>query len=557
MRLRATGLLLCCLACATRAPAPAALPAPRATTAEKVSFCAGTVTEDDVHRCSWQLTPAQQRRRSYSQRLLFRGSELLRLDTVSGSGAPQGLSSLYEYREGRIVGWSLENRNGVSKGRNVVSGDALWVRWLDEQDRPRVREKTRVSGVRRVLDERRRVASFAWVDSLGKPETDGEVHDTRLQHDARSGIVERRFFGTRGEPVKDREGAHRIQYALDARKLELERRHFDAQGQPALALGAHLVRTSYDAFGNPAEVTYFDPHGRAARQTTWGAAALRYGRDERGNETSLALLDEQGQPLVGSAGWATRRQRFDDQDFVVETSYFGAQGEPVRERQLGAASRQRTLGERGNVLGELLFDEKGEPTLGAVGYHRLEMGYDQRDNPTSYAYSDVSGMPVVTSDGYAARQLYYDGDRLTREEYLDAEGKPVLIAQGYSAYEVFYEEDGSEGGKRYFDASGVQQVNCAGSAPAELQSELAERAGSTRSCYERLLRFGSKAEGKLLIEVSIDRRGQVLVAKLVEDEIDDGSLSACVLSTMRVPYLSKSEGECATVRVPVRFRQKR
>jgi hypothetical protein len=377
------------------------------------------------------------------------------------------------------------------------------------------------------------------------------VHETRLRLNAAGVVMERSLFGLQGEPVAEAGGAHRVAFVVDERGLERERRYFDAAGHAALVDGAHLVRTSFDAFGVPLSRAYFDAQGRPAPSSQEGAAALHYERDERGNEVVLTRLDEQARPVMGPDGWATRKRRYDELDAVVETSFFDAAGKPVREQRSGAATVRELRSERDNVTTELLFDEQGAPTLGVAGYHRAEIEYDQRDNPRSYVYSDPSGVVL------RSRRLYYDGDRLTREEHLDAAGKPLLTAQGYASYEVSYQDDGSEGVKRYFDVNGGQQVTCHGDVPAALQSELAERAGSLRACYERLLRYGSTEEGRLLVELSIDGRGQVLNAQLVKDEVDDGDLSKCVLETMRIPYLSKAEGDCATVRVPVTFRQKR
>jgi hypothetical protein len=543
--------LLCSAGCASSAPSG---PAPRASKAppgEVVVFCASTVVEHDAPRCSWPLTPAQQRRRPSSARLLFRGGQLVRLDLVSGSGAPQELSSVYEHRAGRVSGWTLENRNGVVKGRDVVTDEGRWVRWLDEQDRPRVREKTSVSGVRRELTARGRVLKFGLVSSVGAPTTEGAVQEIRSKHSEEGAVVERSFFGPRGEPVADATGAHRVVFTVDARGLELSRRYFDAAGKPALVFGVHEVKTRSDALGVPLATSRFDSQGRPARDTRDGAAGLRYQRDPRGNETALTLLDERGQTLVGAGGWATRKQRYDELDAVLETTFFGVNGEPVRDQELGAAAARKWRNERGNVVTEQLFDERGAPTLGRGGYERVDVEHDLRDNPTSYVYSDTNGVPV------RSRRLFYDGDRLIREENLGADGKPLRTPQGYASYEISYLDDGSEGPKRYFDERGEQEVTCHGNVPQVLQNELAERAGSLRACYERLLRFGSTEEGRLLVELSIDARGQVLNVKLVQDELGDGDLSKCVLETMRVPYLSRAEGDCATVRVPVAFRQQR
>ncbi len=540
-------------ACAPRAPVATAPAPPKAAEPEQVRLCATTVLEHDQHRCQWLLTPEQQRRRAQSQRLVLRDGKLLRSDAISGSGAPlyDGLSSIYEHRGERVAHWSLENLNGVVKGRNVVSDDGAWVRWLDEQDRPRVRAQTRISGERRTLNASGRVASLASVNARGEPEPDRGVSETRLKYDSSGAVVETTSHGAQGEPVNGPEGAHRVAYVVDARGLVLEQRYFDAQGRPTLVDGAHLLRSTYDAFGNLATTSYYDARERPTQSEGEGAVALRYVRDERGNEIARERQDQQGRPLAGKGGWATRKVRYDERDLAVATGYFDAQGRPVSEEKLGASSLRQVRSERGNVLSEQLFDERGEPTLGVDGYHRVDVQYDERDNPTAFTYASAGGLRI------GSRQLYYDGDRLIREECRDSSGAPSATQKGYASFEISWEADGSEGAKRFFDAAGEQRLSCSGSAPAALQSELAERAASLRSCYQRLLRYGSTAEGRLLVEVTIGGSGQVLKAKLAQDEIDDADLSKCALTTMRAPYVSHAEGDCVTVRVPLTFRAQR
>ncbi|MDF3067356.1 MAG: hypothetical protein K0R38_2957 [Polyangiaceae bacterium] len=516
--------------------------------------------ERDEQRCLWELTPEQQRHRPDTTRLLLRGSQLLRLDRVSGSGAPHGLSAIYEYRAGRIAEYSLENPNGVLKGRNVISEDGRIVRWLDEQDRPRRQSVTAASGLDRQLDASGRVLAYKFVNLRGEPTTQGNVCETRTQPNAAGATVALSFFGKRGQPVVDEDGAHRLTYVRDRNHQRIERRYFDTQGRPAELRGVHLVRFRLDAFGNDVAESFYDAQEQAVVDEQWGAAALRYERDDHGNEVSLTLLNAKGQAAAGSDGFAFRKQEFDERDQVVETRYFDAQGTPVVSLALGAAGFRQDRDTRGNVVAELLFDAAGAPTRGANGYHRLTVTYDARDNPTRYEYTDLEGLPVDTEYGYASRSLHYDGDRITREDYFGADGRLASDKKGHTGYVMFYFE-GEEGdgvGKRYQFAEGAPlSETCDGTISAALQSELTERASTLRSCYERVLRFGSVAEGKVVAELSIDYGGQVLAAKLVQDQLEEEDLSSCVLKRMSEPYLSKLErGDCVTVRVPMTFQRK-
>ena len=87
---------------------------------------------------------------------------------------------------------------------------------------------------------------------------------------------------------------------------------------------------------------------------------------------------------------------------------------------------RQTRDARGNVVRERYFDENAASTLGADGYHTVEIGYDARDNPISYRYLDLDGAPTTVKQSYQWRRLTYDGDRLIRTEYFDKDDKPAV-----------------------------------------------------------------------------------------------------------------------------------
>ena len=544
VRVGGVAALLALAACGAKPPAvtaPISLkPDPNA---EVIRYCAGTVTEWDEHRCIWELTPQQQRRRSLSQRLTIRGGKLVRFETVTGSGAIREdyESSEYAYDGHSIMSWRMLNRDGVVKGNVTVSEGGDWVRWLDAQDRQRQKDGTKVSGLKRSLDARGRVLGYVYVDSLGNPTSDwGDVFEKRVTLDKSGAVVEESFFGQQGEAVLGQAGAHRVQHVVDAHGLELERRYFDAEGEPMAVNRAGIVRSKYDDVGNPIETAYFTLDGQPVVELEVGAAVVRKTRDARGNEVELSSFDEQGQPVTAARAIA-RRLRYDENDALLELTYLGADGKSTRPPTLDYAIKRHTRDERGNVTEERYFDENGAPIMLADGYHGVRIAYDVRDNPIAYSYVDASGAPVMLAQGYQVRRLSYDGDRVIRTDYFDLSGKIAATA------EVGYNADGSENTPK----------TCQGKPQQELVAAITARAGQARSCYERLLATVPNASGRLLVGMRIEADGQVSRVSMLENTVRDEGLSACVKSKLLRNYPRGPLGGCAEVNVPIRFEPKK
>lgn len=547
------GLLLG--ACAAPPQSPARSPA--APDGETFRYCAGTVTEWDVDQCIWELTPEQQRRRPFSQRLVYRGGRLVRMESISGSGAldKESETSTIQYDGKRVAGWVNTNRNGVVKGSSEWAEGGVWVRHLDAKGRPRVsQKKSTVSGLKRTFDARGRVLSFTYVNSAGNPTEQEGVYMVQKERNAIGAVVEERYFGFGDAPVSGPAGAHRVVHEVDEHGVDLAIRYYDANGQPTLAQGVHLERLKNDANGNLLETRYFDMQGAATRSEYFGAAIVRRTRDAHGNVASVALFDAQGRPVVGVTHFAVRTRRFDAQDLPIEWAYFGTDGAPLRLKDLGNAILRQTRDARGNVIVERFYDERGAPMLGTERYHRVDIAYDERDNPVSYRYFDLNGARATISAGYYERQLSYDGDRLTRTAYFDATGKLVDIDKGYAVLEQDYGDDGSESARRFLKANGESATGgCQGTIGTELAAQISERARTTRSCYERLLSEQPTAQGRVVIELAINANATVSGARLSKDELAVPAFATCILTKVRQTYDHQPSGGCAEVRIPLVF----
>jgi hypothetical protein len=540
------GALFGCAKSAATATPPAAVPH-----AETVRYCAGTVTEWEVHHCIWELTPEQQRRRPYSQRLTYRNGVFVRYETISASGnlVPGTLASTYRYESGGIVAWAQTDARGVLRGYDTLSEGRALVLWTDELRRPRVdAEKDKdshVSGLRRVLDARGRVASYTYVDGQGTPTAHGKIFGVKRERNAQGAVLSESYFGAQGEPVAPPNGAARVVYTVDEHGLDLERCYFDAANRPASVEGAHCVRTRHDDVGNPVETAYFDQQGKPALSSAEGAAVVRHERDERGNEIWRKFFDEQGRPVVGKQHYASRRIRYDERDLPIETASFGPDGAALAPEDSGAAVVSETRDEWGNVVRTRYFDADARPVRCKNGYYSVETTYDSRNNPILYSYTDVTGAPVIVSQGYQARRHQYDGDRLIRTEYLDAAGKPVDTTWGYSRSEVSYAADGSRSATGDFDLNGTPVEECHGTLTQELRDEITHRAMST-DCFVQFLAAHPNGAGRIFVNLHVGEPGAVTRAVVVRDELHDATLSSCFLDAFKPVFQHPPTGGCVS-----------
>jgi hypothetical protein len=447
------------LAACGAAPAPVA----KSSSSNRVTYryCGGTVTEHEVHRCIYQLTQEQQRRRGYSQRLVFEDGKFVRYEEVNGLGILQdGTSrfsvSVFSYEGDRISGWVNRSRNGVDRGGVRVSQDGARIEWLDEKGRPRVQEGTRASGFLRKLDARGRVLAYTYVDAHGNPtpSSDGRIEVRTKRNDA-GALLEQSYFDQQGAAMRDNHGVHRDAFTVDDRGIDVKHEYFDERGTPAANKdGVHRLERQWDDVGNLIGQAHYGLDGRPVRSKASDAASYRLMRDEHGSEVSRTYFDEYGAPTLSKYGYVTRRVGLDERGDEIQWSAHGIGGQPIPFGPKMHSIMRSTRDERGNAVLERFFDDAGRPMLIETGYHATSLAYDERDNVLMGTYLDEALQPKVTSSFYTTWRYRYDGDRRTSTQYFSAQDQLVDIGWGYAEKRKTFDELGAEGVTTYHDARG-------------------------------------------------------------------------------------------------------
>ncbi len=459
--------------------APAAIEG--AAPGETYRYCAGTVTEFEIHDCIYELTPEQQRRRGYSQRLVYKDGRQIRFENVNGLGVlvegdGRVVSERYEYEGKRVVRMIREDRSGVVHGKTEYSSTLTFEFWLDAFDRPWPEAGSKASGLRRFLDDRGRVLTYTYVDARGRatPSPDGLL-EVRVKRNALGAIVQEEYFDLSGRPAGDDSGVQRVVYAMHEHGWPLVEAYFDVEGGPATRDGAHKVEWEYDDVGNVMGWAYYGADGARVRSKSEGVASGKVVRDAHGIEIDLLYFDEFGGPALCSYGYSRRKKKLDKSGDPIEWRFYGVDGAPMRVKGSDHHRLQAKRDERGLVTLESYYDVNDRPIVLAGGYQSVRTTYDPRGNPTVIEYLDDSGALVGEVASYAEVVQKYDGDRRVSTEYLDGSGEPIEIEWGYAGTSTSYDEWGRELLPDYFDAAGrpvVPMDTCEGTLDEEQRKAL-------------------------------------------------------------------------------------
>lgn len=546
------------LACSARATLPpsrelgrrpeAAAAGPR----QKRVFCASLVDRFDVPRCLQELTPEQQRGRSWTFALTFEDDRVVRKDTVNGRGVlvdddSRIASRIYRYDGDRVVEIEGRSRDGVVRAhtRFVREDGANVVIWLDEQDRPFPIAETRAVAAARELDEWGQVVEVVYADWRGKSAVNADgVAAARRRYDATGHLLSETNFDASLAPTTSKEGVHEIRYEVDAWGEMIEKSYFGTDGAPVLNTRTRIHATRYqrDAFHNSIEWAYYGVNGEPVVCPIDDIAVGRFGRNEFGSEVSLDYYGPSGERRKSAYGYATRREKLDATEATIEWSHFDLTGAPT-SRNFGHSVLLTTRDARGNETRDAYLDTSRKPVRTRDGYAEIRMAYDERDNCVSFAYFDEKGEPALTASGYHSASIEFDGDRKLRTVYAGAFGIPVNTSKGYSEYVTNYEEGGGIAGHQYFTAEGLELKPlpvCKGSFEPSQKVAL-------NAALAPLLACSPKADASsLVLRLNLDEQGRAKSFKELGERPDDAT-SECLKGALVGVRLPAPTGGCANV----------
>lgn len=307
----------------------------------------------------------------------------------------------------------------------------------------------------------------------------------RFKYDVNGNLLETTVFDDAGRPVLHRNGWHRYTRILDANGRSVREQNWGINGEPVAQNGCHEYRLERDARGRVLSTHCVDANGQLHAETSIGVPTWRRTYDDEDNVIEWSYFDDQGRPVNNSLGFHRDSVKFDDRGQVVEVSHLGPDGKRVNRREgyaqakitfdgdkeirrvyldadgkppadLSYAERRREYDRSGNLERETFYDGAGKPKEQADGYVGIQNIYDGCGQVAETRYLGPDGLPQQTkSRDYAA--IRYGRDRLgrvVRQTYLSERLMPTMVAGGFAAYEDDLDARGNLIERRYLGKDG-------------------------------------------------------------------------------------------------------
>src|SRR5271166_1650136 len=288
-----------------------------------------------------------------------------------------------------------------------------------------------------------------------------------------------------GRPMNDMDGNSGQRFFYDEKGNLVRTDSVDAAGAPSAANkrnkgSVFRVVAKYDNGDNLAEVHLQDENGYPS--LIFGLCkTLKFNHDERGNRVQAYCVRQDGQ--LSETGWAVTKNKFDDDDEIVESTYFDRDGHPVLGPG-GLFQEEHKYDPDGDLTEIAVYGTDGKPIISSLGFYKtvsefknghevrteyrdtdgglvaLDEGfaavnkeYDAQGNETVETYLGVDGRPIPNrTEGYAIKTMSYDAcGRATETKFFDADNHPVRSKKGYADTRHSYDENNNVKEEAYFD----------------------------------------------------------------------------------------------------------
>lgn len=239
---------------------------------------------------------------------------------------------------------------------------------------------------------------------------------------------------------------------------------------------------SLESGGEITVTSYMDQSGQVTTPSDKRYAVTRETKDEDGNRILTEYLDEQGRPVMLSAGYTAIARQYED-GLVTVITYLDGEKNPAvihngydsirrtyNDRRLaekdtywignkqvarkqGYASYHRTYNSKKQLTLLEYRDMDGNLTLNSSGYARAERTYNEAGKISEVRYYGTDGEPIRLPAGqYGYRRSYDEKGRTTETVYTGAEGEPANLKRGYARVTTSYTEKGTK--KQYYNSEG-------------------------------------------------------------------------------------------------------
>lgn len=233
---------------------------------------------------------------------------------------------------------------------------------------------------------------------------------------------------------------------------------YEIKDQPRALGGIHLVGYTYNAKGNIVKNAFYNEDLVLTSQMGSGVAYRLMKYNKWGNMTEQAFYDVSDKPRLGEKGFHIQKSSFDKFSNNTKSAYFGLDGTPIINKEIGAFAEKLTYDDRGDLVMSEFLDQEGNLMLSDVlGYSYKALEYNEQGLITSEAYFGVDNQPIQFKGlGAHAKISQYDSlGRLSKTQFLNTDNQSFLHPACGCAY-ISFEHDslGQVVEERYLNLAG-------------------------------------------------------------------------------------------------------
>ena len=204
--------------------------------------------------------------------------------------------------------------------------------------------------------------------------------------------IEERYFDADGNPVELYDSYYGIKY--EYRDHEVIIRYLDSQGNEMPLTTYSIIVRTLDDDGRAVDDYYYDLDMQPIQYD--GYYGMHRDYDNNGWNNRVTYLDENGQPVFCSSGYAIKEYKRDVDGTITGEFYFDAQGNPTKF-SLGEYGQLYERDENGRISQITYLGSYGKAATNSAGYAILKRTYHRDGTWNTDMYFDNAGNPVALS----------------------------------------------------------------------------------------------------------------------------------------------------------------
>ena len=204
--------------------------------------------------------------------------------------------------------------------------------------------------------------------------------------------IEERYFDADGNPVKLYDSYYGVRYEYHDHEVII--RYLDSQGNEMLLTTYSVIVRTLDDDGRDVDDYYYDLDKQPIQYA--GYYGMHRDYDNNGWNNRVTYLDENGQPVLCSSGYAIKEYKRDVDGTITGEFYFDAQKNPTKS-SLGEYGQLYERDENGRISQITYLGSDGNAATNSAGYAILKRTYYRDGTWNTDMYFNKAGNPVALS----------------------------------------------------------------------------------------------------------------------------------------------------------------